>query len=65
MHNKSRQQDTDLADAIVEAKDKMRRHGLPNQLLSAYADQVAFLCLHYGMTLKANKTLQPTAKRSG
>jgi hypothetical protein len=55
----------DLADAIVEAKEKMRRQGLPNHLLSAYADQVAFLCLHYGMTLEPNKTLQPTAKRGG
>ena len=40
----------DLADAIAEAEDKMRTHGLPGHALNAYADQVAFLRLHHGMT---------------
>ena len=45
----------DLADAVAEAEKKMRRQGIPDYVLSAYADQVAFLRLHYGMTLGAQQ----------
>ena len=40
----------DLAESIAKAEDDIRRQGLPVHVLNAYADQIAFMHIHYGMT---------------